>query len=157
MEKKPWEELEDSRFGMLAVGRDPAGHFIPMTAFAEPESGKIWFYTNRDSHLAQATESGAPGVFIVMAKNQEVQACMRGELRATCDALHLDKYWSAAVSAWFPKGKDDPSLTMMCLTRAEADVWVSDAGVLRFGWETAKANLTRSTPDVGGHAHLEFP
>src|SRR5579871_357034 len=157
VEKELWQELERSRCGMLGAGHPPRGHFVPMAAFPEPESGKIWFFAHRGSDLAGAGERGAPAVLIVMAKDQELQACIRGELRTTPDPLHRDKYWGPMVSAWFAKGKDDPDLTLLCLTCEDADVWVSDAGMLKFGWEIAKANLTGGTPNVGGHVRLTFP
>ncbi len=156
VEKRLWDELHDGRLGMLGAASPPAAHFSPMTAFPEPESGKIWFYTNRETDLAQAAERAAPAMFIVMAKDQDLQACIRGELVVSPDILHRDKYWSPVVAAWFPKGKDDPGLTLLCLTCHEADVWISDAGAVKFGWEIAKANLTGSIPDVGGRAHLLF-
>ncbi|MGI8839564.1 MAG: pyridoxamine 5'-phosphate oxidase family protein [Caulobacteraceae bacterium] len=155
VEKAMWSEIEESRFGMLA----PAGsdeHFQPMTAFAEPESGKLWFYTRADSDLALAAGSGTSALFVFMAKDQKMQASIRGELRVSLDALHRDKYWSSVVSAWFAKGKDDPHLTMLCLACQEAQVWLSDKGGLKFGWEIAKANLTGGEPDVGGRASLKL-
>lgn len=159
VEKEMWRELERSRCGMLglvhsAISRSP---FVPMTAFAEPESGKVWFYTHRGSDLAGAGEQGTPAMLIVMAKDQELQACIRGELRTSFDTVHRDKFWGPTVAAWFPKGKADPDLALLCLTCEDADVWVSDAGMLKFGWEIAKANLTGSSPNVGGHVRLTFP
>jgi general stress protein 26 len=157
VEKELWRELERSRCGMLGAGQTLRGQFVPMTAFAEPEAGKIWFYSHRGGDLAGAAERGVPAVLIVMAKDQDLQACIRGELQASSDVLHRDKFWSPVVSAWFPKGKQDPDLILLCLTCEDADVWVSDAGIVKFGWEMAKANLTGSTPDVGGHVRLTFP
>jgi general stress protein 26 len=157
VEKELWHELDRTHYGMLGAGQFSPGHFVPMTAFAEPESGTIWFYTQRGSDLATVGEHGAPAALIVMGKGQELQACIRGDLRTSYDTIHRDKYWSAMVSAWFPQGKDDPNLTLLCLKCADADVWISDQGMVKFGWEVAKANLTGSTPDIGGHVHLTFP
>ena len=157
VEKRLWEELDKGRFGMLGVLKEGVGHFVPMTAFSEPESGKIWFFTDRDTDLARAAEAAGPAAFIVIGKDQDLQACFRGTLRTDMDAIHRDKYWSPMVSAWFPKGKDDPTLTMLCLTCEDADVWLSEAGPVKFGWEITKANLTGSTPDIGGRAHVTFP
>ena len=147
VEERLWSDLEKNRFGMLGAVGLPIRHFSPMTAFAEPESGKIWFYTSKELY-------GAPAMFILMTKDQQLQACIGGELRTAFDALHRDKYWSPMVSAWFPKGKDDPSLTLLCLQCEDAEVWISEEGPVKFGWEIAKANLMGSTPDVGGHATL---
>ncbi len=155
VEKALWDEIEASRFGMLAqVGSGE--HFRPMTAFAESESGKLWFYTRADSDLAASVGTGAPALFVFISKDQKMQASIRGELRVTLDVLHRDKYWSAVVSAWFAKGKDDPHLTMLCLECEDAQVWLSDMGALKFGWEIAKANLTGGEPDVGGRASLKL-
>jgi general stress protein 26 len=153
VEKRLWDDMEENHFGMLGA-TDASGHFVPMTAHPERESRKIWFFTSIDSDLAVAAERGVAAAFLVLAKDQTLQACVRGELHATRDRLHLEKYWSAVVAAWFPKGKDDPSLTLLCLSCQEAEVWVSDKGPVGFGWEIAKANLTGARPDVGGHAVL---
>ncbi len=156
VEKQLWAELENGRFGMLGSATDVDIGFRPMTAFVEPEASKIWFFTNREAEIAQTAEKGAKATFIVMAKDQEFQASLSGDLRTSSDILHRDKYWSSAVAAWFPKGKDDPGLTMLCLTCAAADVWVSEVGALKFGWEITKANLTGTIPNVGDYAHLTF-
>lgn len=154
VEKALWSEIEESRFGMLALAAGE--HFRPMTAFAEPESGRLWFYARSDGELAGAIGDGAPALFVFMSKDQKLQASIRGQLRATVDVLHRDKYWSSAVSAWFAKGKADPHLTMLRLDCQDAQVWIADKGGLKFGWEIAKANLTGAPPDVGGHASLRL-
>ena len=156
VEKRLWAELEQGRFGMLGAAPKAGGQFNPMTAYAEPESHTIWFYTSKDTDLAKAAQGGAEAIFIVMAKDRDFQASIVGELKTTQDSLHRDKYWSPMVAAWFPGGKDDPNLTLLAFKCKDADVWVSDAGALKFGWEIAKANLTQSIPDVGGQAHLVF-
>jgi general stress protein 26 len=153
VQKRLWDDIETSRFGMLGA-QSADIRLTPMTAFAERETAKIWFFTSRESELAKASEAGVPASFVVMTKDQDLQACLRGELVATTDRLHLEKYWNPVIAAWFPKGKDDPTLAMLCLSCAEADVWVSDKGPVGFGWEIAKANMTGARPDVGGHAAL---
>jgi general stress protein 26 len=154
VEARMWRDLKENRFGMLGAVGLPIRHFNPMTAFAEPESAKIWFYTAKDTDLAQAALKGAPAMFMFMTRDQELQACIGGEIRTVFDALHRDKYWSPMVSAWFPKGKDDPSLTLLCLECADAEVWISEKGSVKVAWEIAKANLTGSPPHVGEHAAL---
>jgi len=154
VEERLWEDLEKNRFGMLGAVGLPIRHFSPMTAFAEPESGKIWFYTSKETVLARAALYGSPAMFILMTKDHQLQACIGGDLRTTFDALHRDKYWSPMVSAWFPRGKEDAALTLLCLQCEEAEVWISEQGPVKVGWEIAKANITGSPPDIGGHASL---
>ena len=47
-------------------------------------------------------------MFCVMAKDQEFQACVGGELVEDHDRTRIGKYWNAIAAAWFPEGKDDP-------------------------------------------------
>ena len=77
VQKRLWDDIEASRFGMLGV-QGPATHLTPMTAFAERESHTIWFYTSETSDLAKAAGTGETASFVVMAKDQNLQACVRG-------------------------------------------------------------------------------
>ena len=91
-----------------------------------------------------------------MSKDRQIQACIRGTLTATLDTLHRDKYWNAVVAAWFPKGKDDPHLTMLCLDCEDSQLWISEIGTAKFGFEIAKANLTGTLPNLGDKTRLNL-
>jgi general stress protein 26 len=70
VEKRLWKELDDARFGMLGLTNGHQ-HFQPMTAFAEPEGGQIWFFTKEDTDLARSANGGAEAMLIVQSKDQE--------------------------------------------------------------------------------------
>ena len=95
-------------------------------------------------------------MFIVVSKDQEFQACIGGELREQFDKAKLEQFWNAHIAAWYPDGKDDPELTMLCFEPHDADVWISKAGPVRYAYETAKANATKSVPDVGGKTNVQL-
>ena len=155
VERRLWREVERRRIGMLGpVGWEVVQHFQPMTAFAEPESNSLWFYTRSDTALARASEPGVNAMFVLMA--DDMQACIGGELKLRWDSLHRDKYWNAAVAAWYPQGKDDPELAMMRLACHDAQVWLNEAGPMKFGWEIAKANLVGSEPHLGSSTNLRL-
>jgi general stress protein 26 len=155
VEKRLWKEIEDARFGMLGLTNSNQ-HFQPMTAHAEPETGKIWFFTLKDTDLAKAVEDGANAMFTIQAKDGDFQACIGGHLMQMRDPARIDKYWNAVVAAWYPEGKDDPRLTLLCLDVEDAALWISKGGPVRFAWEVAKANVTGSQPDMGDRANLDL-
>jgi general stress protein 26 len=95
-------------------------------------------------------------MFVFVSRDRELQASIRGDLRTTLDVLHRDKYWSPTVAAWFPKGKDDPDLAMLCLDCQDTMVWISELGGVKFAWEIARANLTGTEPRVGGKTTLDL-
>ena len=152
VQKRLWKAIgERHGTGMLGL-MDSGQHFQPMTAFVEEEAGQIWFFTRKDTDLAQAT-AGGQAMFVV--QTDDLQACLGGRLTETFDRVRMDKYWNSVVAAWYPEGKDDPNLTMLRLDLQDAEVWIS-ANPVKFAWEIAKANATHSTPDAGGKAHLDF-
>jgi general stress protein 26 len=158
-----WKEIEHQRLGMLGlVGPAPgrAFHpapFQPMTAFAEPADGQIWFFTRKDSDLAvHVADGSAEAMFVVQAKDQKFQACVSGRLETRHDGVRIDRYWSPIVAAWFPDGKDDPSLTLLRLETRDAAAWITEVGPVRFAWEIARANLAHVQPDLGRHAEIDL-
>jgi len=157
LEVRLWKEMEKARFGMLGlVGRTPTQHFQPMTAFCEADRGEIWFFGRTDTGLARTLAEPAEAMFVVQAKDQAFQACVRGRLAQQVDAERMKRYWSPVVAAWYPEGRDDPRLTMLCLEAADAHVWLSETNPVAFGLQIARANMTGRAPDVGESRSLDL-
>ena len=154
-----YKEVEEARFGMLGVvtGGPNQHHFNPMACYPEPETGKIWFFTKKNTDLVKdAGQGGASAMFLVVSKDQEFQACIGGQLREQFDRDELEKFWNPHIAAWYPDGKDDPELTMLCFDARDADVWISKGGPIRYNYEVAKANVSHSVPDVTGKANVQL-
>lgn len=155
-----WKALKDSNTGLL--GLDQRGHHAqPMTAFREAETGTIWFFARDDSDLAKDAGVGGVGgggqsaMFHYGSKDQKVWACIHGELSVHGqDREIIDRYWNPVLAAWYPEGKDDPHLTILRFDGDDGRVWVSDGGLIKFAFEIAKANLTKTLPDAGGVADV---
>lgn len=153
-ERRLWDAIQRHQTGMLGVVGAQPHHLQPMTAFAEPETGQIWFFTRNDTDLARQAGGGHAAMFVYQGK--DLQACLGGELSVQREPARMEKYWNAVVSAWHPQGRADPSLTLLRFECHDAEVWISEAGPMKFAWEIAKANARHRLPDVGGHAHLNF-
>lgn len=154
VETRLWNEIETHNTGMLGVTGGAAHHTQPMTAFVERKTNQIWFFTRTDTELAREIAEGRSAMFVHQQK--DFQACIAGQLTLQHDPDRINRYWNAVVAAWYPGGKEDPKLTMLCLDCDDAQVWISESGPVKFVWEIAKANATHKTPDVGGSASLNF-
>lgn len=151
-----WKHLKSSNTGMLGLDQ-PGYHSQPMTAFREEETGTIWFFTRDDTDLARdAAVGGQSAMFTYGSKDQEVWACIHGELSVSHDQERIDRYWNPIVAAWYPGGKDDPHLTLLRFEADDGRIWVSKSGPVRFLFEVAKANLTKTLPDAGGVADVNL-
>jgi general stress protein 26 len=154
VEDKMWKAIEGGQHtGMLGLHGD-GHHLQPMTAFVERETGSIWFYTYRDSDLAEAAQGGGEGHFVFQSR--DLWACIDGTITVQEDPKRVAKYWNVHVAAWYPEGKDDPRLTMLRLDCADAGVWFSEGGPVKYAFEVAKANATKTTPGIGGHVDIKL-
>jgi general stress protein 26 len=148
-----WKAVEDHHTGMLGLIHD-SHHFQPMTAFLERDTNTLWFFTRKDTDLAQAVTGGGDAAFIFL--DRKLQACIDGRISLAHDPERIDRYWNAHVAAWYPEGKDDPQLTLLRLDVTEAAVWITEGGLLKYAFELAKANASKTTPDVGERRDLNF-
>ena len=148
-----WDEIDGVHMVMLG-SPDHSHHMQPMAPHSSREEKKIWFYTKVTSGIAKAAQNG--GIVHMCLVTDDYQACLDGDLRMTYSREHIERYWSSMVEAWFPAGKDDPELTMLCLTPHTAAIWASTGSKLVFGWEIAKAITTGEEPDVGYTTHVTF-
>jgi general stress protein 26 len=64
------------------------------------------------------------------------------------DRARLEAIWSPAAAAWF-RDKDDAELRMLALELKDAAIWASTGDTLAYAWETTKATLSKSEPEVG--------
>jgi general stress protein 26 len=157
VEDRLWKEIDKAHYGMLGlVGMDPPQHFQPMATFTDEATSTIYFFTRRDTDLARDTGSGQQAMLVIQSKDREVQACIGGQLSAGRDRAVVNRFWNPVVAAWYPEGKEDPNLCVLTFRPDDAQVWISDQGPVKFGWEIAKANATGKEPDVGGRAHLDL-
>ncbi|WP_420144970.1 pyridoxamine 5'-phosphate oxidase family protein [Sphingobium sp.] len=117
-----WAELSSSPFLMVGLNGRPE-HSVPMTAQLDPAANHcFWFYTSRDNRLA----SGGPAMAQFAAKDHNLFACVEGVLTPETDAAVIDRYWSKEVEAWYPGGRNDPSLLMLRFDLGTAEIWRSD-------------------------------
>lgn len=155
-EKEFWKHLKSSNTGMLGLDV-PGYHSQPMTAYREEETGTIWFFTRDDTDFAgDVAKGGQKGMFTYGSKDQEVWACFHGALSISRDQSVIDKHWNPILAAWYPDGKDDPHLTLVKFDGDDGRVWISKKGAVGFFFEVAKANLTKTLPDVGGVADVNL-
>lgn len=157
-EQEFWKALKSSNTGLLGLDQ-PGYHAQPMTAYREEETGTIWFFTREETDLAKdaGVGGGQSAMFHYGSKDQKVWACIHGELSVRGhDREIIDRFWNPVLAAWYPEGKDDPALTILRFDADDGRVWVSEGGLLKFAFEIAKANITKTIPDAGGVADVNL-
>lgn len=130
-----WNALRDDRTMFLGLANDPQGGARPMTAQLEDDDsdayhGPIWFFTSTDNHLYQQITAGAPAMAHFVSKGHDVWADVHGSLSTSQDRATIDRLWNRFVAAWYPGGKDDPTVALIRLDPRSAEIWTDASSIV---------------------------
>jgi general stress protein 26 len=143
------------RFAMLTtVSGDGSLRSRPMTTQEVGEDGALWFFTSDDSEVVLEAQR-EPSVNLAYAKaDSGLYVSVSGEAKLVKDAAKIKELWNPMVAAYFPKGQDDPNLTLLKVTVTDAEVWDSPNGVAQL-FNTIKAVVTGEKDDTGQHERIK--
>ena len=130
LEDKMWKSLKSDRTLMLGLDGVEDGHSRPMTVQIEGDAGgPLWFFTGKDNALVQQLGQGHRAIAAFSAKNHELFASLKGNLRVDNDRAVIERLWNPFIAAWF-EGKDDPKLTLLRLDAEHAEIWLNASNLL---------------------------
>jgi general stress protein 26 len=93
----------------------------------------------------------------VAIESQGGYLSIAGTATVTQDDSVIDELWSPFAEAWFPDGREDPSIRLLTVEGDSVEYWTQDSGKVGTLVQTMKAALGReSQPDVGSHGTVEL-
>ena len=128
MTAKFWSSLHGDRTFMLGVEGADNGHFRPMTAITEHDTGgPIWIFTSMDGVVAKSLGRGTKRAMAAYsAKGYELFATVHGTIALDMDREMIDKLWNPFVAAWFEGGKTDPKLALLRFDAERGEIWLNE-------------------------------
>lgn len=124
LKKTLWKKMEAGPFVM--VGLDGGGHSEPLTVQLDKDQvDTLLFFIRRDNRLAR----GGPAMAQFVSKGQDFFACLSGMARVEDDQALIDKLWTKQAEAWFPGGRNDPSLALLRFDIETAELWEADISI----------------------------
>ncbi|WP_310469093.1 pyridoxamine 5'-phosphate oxidase family protein [Sphingomonas sp.] len=135
LEKKLWEELEDSRFVMLGLHGVDDDFTRPMTAQVDrpkdaddDQPGKIYFFAAHSEDLVKGLAKSNKAIATFAAKDHKLFASIHGKLVLDQDRAVIERLWNPIIASWYKDGKDDPDLALIRFDADKADVWEAATG-----------------------------
>lgn len=142
--------VENTPTCMLAtgLGKVPA-HVCPMGIQQVDELGILWMFSGADSvHNSQISgDHRAHLIFCNPAKLEYLT--VYGEASISRERRKIDELWTKTAEAWFPRGKDDPNLTLISIKPTAAHYWDTESGKLVTMAKILLASVTGRPGDVG--------
>jgi general stress protein 26 len=153
---KLWELIEGIEVAMMASWDGEQLHSRPMHGHQDREGGRLCFFTRLHSGKTDEISRFDKINLAYADVNSSTYVSVAGRGTISRDRDQMRSLWSPAVSAWFPKGLDDPELALIEVTPESAQYWDATSSTMRYLWETTAANLTGREPNLGENRKVEL-
>ena len=154
---KVWEMIKDVPFATL-VTQDDDGRLYsrPMGTYQEKFEGHIWLFTSVDSPKVKAIRENSHVLLSYADPGKDNYVSINGTASVSQDRAKIDELWSEPLRTWFPEGKNDPHIALICVTVEEAEYWDNPSGSFVHLYGYAKTALTSQHPEQGENERVLF-
>ena len=149
--EKVRDMVQGIRIAMMTT-IDEQGNLVsrPMAALQFDEEGNVWFFTNRSSPKVDQIEHVEQRVNVSFVSVSDADyVSISGTATEVEDRAKIDELWNPQAKAWFPKGKDDPDLTLLKVHTQMAEYWNSNDSTMVRLFQQASAAIVGTTPKMG--------
>jgi general stress protein 26 len=154
-QKRIYELIKGAHIAMLtSVAKDGTMSSRPMAVQNTPFNGTLWHLTRSTSEKIGEVQQD-DRVTVTFAEPKESKyVSLKGQASVNQDRAKIKELWNPLYKAWFPKGEDDPEITVLRMHVSEADFWEASGSKLVMGLKYLAAAITGGTLPVGepGHA-----
>lgn len=160
--EKLWSLIKEINTALF-VTHDQAGrlHARPMATQKTATDNKVfdgylWFMTSAKTGKIEELKSN-PDVLLNYANpDDNSYATVAGKAEVLRDQAKINEFWNELCYTWFPKGKEDPDITLIRVSPDSAEYWDSNANAIVFAYGYLKARLSGEMPDLGENKKITF-
>ncbi|UYZ63988.1 pyridoxamine 5'-phosphate oxidase family protein [Hymenobacter weizhouensis] len=151
------ERIKDIKIAMMTtVEAGGELHSRPMYTQEPEEDGTLWFFTERDSAKIDEVQQDRHVNLGYSKPNDNLYVSISGIATVINDRQKIKELWSEPLRSWFPKGSDDPNISLLRIDILRGEYWdqPSSALVHAFGYVKALATGERYQPTGDEHAKV---
>ena len=154
-----FEKIKDVRIAMLST-TDEQGrlHSRPMGTIKPGEDQSLYFLTDSESAKVYEIKKDSQVNLSYANPDSNVYASVSGRANVYRDQAKIEELWSEPMRGWFPKGKEDPHITILKVTIDKAEYWDSPSSLLSQAYAYVRAVVTgerSKDDDVNQHAQVQ--
>lgn len=153
-----FEKIKEVRMAMLTTTDEHGSlHSRPMATIKPGEDEALYFLTDTNSAKVYEVKKDGQVNLSYSSPESNVYVSVSGRANAYRDEAKIAELWSESMRAWFPKGKEDPSITVLKITIDKAEYWDSPSSILSraYGYVRAVVTGESSKDDVNQHAQVQ--
>lgn len=147
--------LKDAKVALLTtVSTEGHLHSRPLALKQDEFTGELWFLTQQPSSKTEDIQAN-PQVNVAI-ESDKGWVSIAGTASVEHNDAKIDELWSPASSAWFPEGREDPTIALIRVDGISAEVWSTDDPKVVTLFKVTKAALTGGQPDVGENKSFDL-
>ncbi len=147
--KKLKDIVNDVNIAMMCTTqKDNSIHSRPMATAGIDDDGTIWFFTNEGSEKVKEIENDNGLCLCYSEPKSNTYACVMGKAKAVDNKAKEKELWSPVLKAWFPKGLEDPNMTLIKVSPNHAEYWDANDSKMVVFFKLAKAAITGKSYDT---------
>lgn len=147
--------LESIEIAMLtSTGEDGTLHSRPMMAQGVQDDSTMWFFTSKAASAAYETDEDCSVNVSCVDPQRSIFISVSGSASVSEDREKMTKLWDPRLSAWFPKGLDDPDLRLLRVQIERAEYWDVAQNALALLAGFARKAITGRTEGIGTHERI---
>jgi general stress protein 26 len=152
-----WKQIRKIGTCMLVTFDGAHLRARPMRGIAEPDANAIWFITDANSANEDAMARFPDACLAFTETRDQNYVSISGTAGREHDHAHLARLWNEGAEAYFPRGKDDPSVALLKFTPAKGEYWDAPSNPIVLAIKFLQAKLTAERPDLGTHEQTSLP
>lgn len=130
----------------------------PMHAYllddSSDESSHIWFFTNKESEIARQVEKNSNVNLSFSNSKNETYLSLMGKAHLTQNRKQIEALWNPLLLAWFPKGLEDPNLSLIKVEPMKAELWENSVSSIITLFGMTKSILQGEVYKGGKDSHI---
>lgn len=155
--KKLQKLVNEVRIAMMCTLTDDGKIMSrPMSTARIDDQGAIWFFTNDSSAKARQIQHQYEVVLCYSKPGSNTYATVHGTARIVEDQHKIEDLWNPLLKAWFPAGKDDPNLALICVDPYHAEYWDDNSSRMVTFLKIAAASVTGGSYQSGEYGELDL-
>jgi general stress protein 26 len=130
----------------------PGGYLVsrPLSTQAASFDGeRLWFFVDAGSQKCEEIRRNRKVNVAYAAKDRNTYVSFSGDARVVRDRALIDRFWSDALKAFFPRGKDDPDLALIEVAPRTAEYWDGPGSLLGKAVSFVIARVTGNDDAMG--------
>ncbi len=139
---------------LTSVGEGGTLHSRPMMVERVQDDGTVWFFTSETASAAYESEENCRVNVSYVDAKRSIFISIAGTASVSNDREKMSHLWDPQLSAWFPKGLDDPDLRLLCVQIDRAEYWDVTQNALALLAGFARKAMTGKAEGIGTHERI---